>query len=267
MESKENAYSEISKGLEKPLPFYPQFDSLLKITCPREQLCETKDLENWSDEKLLKYQKAVRFWKQMWFLQRFRHYQAECRMAEIPGQREEQTFWRAPPLAMPVRANVLTFDWKKFGDSHKEVSGKLFDIIATDPPWTLATEKSTRGVALNYDQITDALLLKAVPWFDLMAENGVLLMWVINAKMTYALNFLADRGFKVLENMTWLKMSQKRLFARGHGYYLQHAKEECIVVTKGNVEDFNWEAFLLNFAAEKRCQSQNLPSFMTCVKL
>eukprot|EP00494_Astrolonche_serrata_P030379 UN30646 len=247
---------------------YPHMDAMLKIVCPREQLAKTADMEDWSVEKLRDYQRAVRFWKTMWFIQRHRHWVTQCKVSEIPGRRENQTFWRAPPLSIPIRANVLQFDWRKFIDSHKLINGRMFDVIVTDPPWTLATEKCTRGVALNYDQITDDKLLKAVPWGHLLEDRGVLMVWVINAKVTYTIKFLKSRGFKLVESMTWLKMSSKRLLARGHGYYLQHAKEECIIAVKGDTSKFRWDQFTLNFAAEKRCQSQKPAAFYdTCESL
>merc|ERR1712224_195233 len=99
-----------------------------------------------------------------------------------------------------------------------------------------------------------------------MNDNGVIFMWVINAKMLWAIDFLAKEGFKVVETISWLKMSSNRLLARGHGFYLQHAKEDCIVATKGNVADLNWETISLNFVAEKRCQSQKPAQFYDMVE-
>lgn len=253
-------------GLEKPLPMFQHIDALLKVTVPREKLLEPEDLKKLSNKELKKYQKAVHLWKTLWFMQKFRHYQHHCRTCEIPGQRENQTFWRAPPLSIPVRANVLKFDWDQFCASQKKHGGRMFDVIVTDPPWTLATEKSTRGVALNYDQITDSVLLKAIPWASLLSENGIVFMWVINAKIVYALEFLKKQGFNILECMSWLKMSQNRLLARGHGFYLQHAKEDCIVAYRGDISKFKWENFITAMAAEKRCQSQKPAQFYDMVE-
>jgi len=261
-----NALHPIGKGLQDPIPMYPNIDALLKVTVPREILLSRQELETLSDAQLRKYHRAISYWKSLWFMQKFRHFAHHCRTCEIPGQRENQTFWRAPPLSIPVRADVLNFDWPKFQASQMKHGGRMFDVIVTDPPWTLATEKSTRGVALNYDQITDQKLINAVPWYDLLNDNGLIFMWVINAKMVYALGLLKDLGFKILENMSWLKMSQNRLFARGHGFYLQHAKEDCIVATKGDVTDFNWEQYVTAMAAEKRCQSQKPAQFYDMVE-
>lgn len=163
--------------------------------------------------------------------------------------------------------NVLTFDWDKFIAKHRVFAGgSLFDVIVTDPPWTLATEKSTRGVALNYDQINDKVLLNKVPFHKLMNPNGVIFMWVINAKMCWAMDWLKEQGYKVIECITWLKMSTNRLMARGHGYYLQHAKEDCLIAVKGNVSHFKWENITASFAAEKRSQSQKPSDFYDMIE-
>jgi len=258
--------SECAVDLAKPLALYPHFDALLDTVVPREKLLTPEKIKKLSNEKLLRYQRAIDFWHTLWFLQKYQHYHHECRTCEIPGESENNSFWRAPPLSIPVRANVLTFEWDKFIKDQKHLLGRGFDVIVTDPPWTLATEKQTRGVALHYDQITDSKLINAVPWYDLASENAIVFMWVINAKMTYALNLLKEFGFNILENMTWVKMSSKRLLARGHGYYFQHAKEECIIATKGNRNVFRWEKCVSNLMASKRCQSQKPASFYDMVE-
>lgn len=35
--------------------------------------------------------------------------------------------------------------------------------------------------------------------------------------------------------MTWVKQTVTGKIAKGHGYYLQHAKETCLVGVKGDV--------------------------------
>ena len=57
-------------------------DSMLKIVPPREQLYEYDDMKKWNKKKIFKYQKAVRFWKTLWFMQMFRHYHRKCQVSE-----------------------------------------------------------------------------------------------------------------------------------------------------------------------------------------
>jgi len=40
-------------------------------------------------------------------------------------------------------------------------------------------------------------------------------------------------GYKLVDDITWVKMTVNRRFAKGHGFYLQHAKETCLVGKKG----------------------------------
>ena len=45
-------------------------------------------------------------------------------------------------------------------------------------------------------------------------------------------------GYKVVDMINWVKRSAKGKIAKGHGYYLQHAKETCLVGFKGDFQDY-----------------------------
>lgn len=253
----------------RPFQGWPMMSALLKITIPREKMLTEAEIAKMKDDELISYARALEYWRTIWFVQKFYHYHTKIRNTTLQGEKEDQTFWRAPPLSCPITVNVLDFDWKRFLQRQYYYCGRMFDVIVTDPPWTLATEKSTRGVALNYDQITDAVLLGAVPFEKLLGDNGVLFMWVINAKMRWALQFMKERGLKVVSLQTWFKMSTNDLQARGHGYYLQHAKEDCIVAVKGDALNdlkFQWDALFQGVMAHKRCQSQKPTLFYDMVE-
>lgn len=249
------------------VPMYPWMETMMHTVIPREVLLTQEEMKNLTNTQMKNYRKTVAYWKLVWWMQSFRHFQQHVRNSEIPGKRPNNHFWRAPPLSIPVRADVLKFNWNKLIDSQKKhAKGKVWNCVVTDPPWTLATEKSTRGVALNYDQITDARLLRAIPWEKLLEKDSAIFMWVINAKVVYATNYLKSLGFKIVESITWIKMSGNRLLARGHGYYLQHAKECCLVAVRGNTDHWKWENMTTSFAAEKRCQSQKPAEFYDMVE-
>lgn len=40
-------------------------------------------------------------------------------------------------------------------------------------------------------------------------------------------------GYTYIDDITWVKQTVNRRMAKGHGYYLQHAKETCLVGKKG----------------------------------
>lgn len=100
-----------------------------------------------------------------------------------------------------------------------------------DPPWQLATANPTRGVALGYSQLTDQDIVNLpVPQLQ---TNGFLFVWVINAKYKFTLDLFDKWDYKLVDEIVWVKMTVNRRMAKSHGYYLQHAKEVCLVGKKG----------------------------------
>jgi mRNA (2'-O-methyladenosine-N6-)-methyltransferase len=59
---------------------------------------------------------------------------------------------------------------------------------------------------------------------------------VINAKYRFALEMMEKYGYKLVDEIAWVKQTVNGKIAKGHGYYLQHAKETCLVGMKGNVD-------------------------------
>ncbi|KAK9813137.1 hypothetical protein WJX72_009655 [[Myrmecia] bisecta] len=133
--------------------------------------------------------------------------------------------WQVPPHCIPIHANVTTYDWTELCKSTQ------FDVIMMDPPWQLATANPTRGVALGYSQLTDADIIN-LP-INKLQTNGFLFVWVINAKYKFTLDLFEKWGYKLVDEIVWVKMTVNRRMAKSHGYYLQHAKEVCLVAKKG----------------------------------
>ena len=44
-------------------------------------------------------------------------------------------------------------------------------------------------------------------------------------------------NYKLVDEITWVKQTVNGKIAKGHGYYLQHAKETCLVGFKGDEND------------------------------
>jgi mRNA (2'-O-methyladenosine-N6-)-methyltransferase len=152
-----------------------------------------------------------------------------------------------PPFCIPIRADVLNFDWKTL---FKAVE---FDVIVMDPPWQLATNQPTRGVAIAYQQLPD-LLIEDLP-IGKLSTNGFIFIWVINNKYVKALELMQRWGYRHVDDVTWVKQTVNRRLAKGHGYYLQHAKETCLVGVKGKpVHASNVASDVIY--AERRGQSQ-----------
>jgi len=151
---------------------------------------------------------------------------------EEEGKQEElsymQQFW-----CIPISANVTDFKFDKLGQVQKQLAGRLFDVITMDPPWQLSSSNPTRGVAIAYDTLGDKQILN-LPIHHLQ-ENGFLFIWVINAKYRFALTMMETWGYKLVDEIVWVKQTVNGKIAKGHGYYLQHAKETCLVGVKGDV--------------------------------
>ncbi len=50
-------------------------------------------------------------------------------------------------------------------------------------------------------------------------------MWVINAKFQWTVNTMEKKwGYKVVDSINWVKKTVNGKIAKGHGFYLQHAK-------------------------------------------
>lgn len=41
-------------------------------------------------------------------------------------------------------------------------------------------------------------------------------------------------GYQIVDEIVWVKKTVNGKIAKGHGFYLQHAKENCIIGVKGN---------------------------------
>ena len=102
-----------------------------------------------------------------------------------------------------------------------------------DPPWKLSSSQPSRGVAIQYESLNDEYIEK-IPVPKLQKNGGLLIIWAINAKYAFTVNLMEKVwGYKVVDSITWVKKTVNGKIAKGHGFYLQHAKETCLVGVKG----------------------------------
>eukprot|EP00485_Elphidium_margaritaceum_P009875 CAMPEP_0202685918 /NCGR_PEP_ID=MMETSP1385-20130828/1734_1 /ASSEMBLY_ACC=CAM_ASM_000861 /TAXON_ID=933848 /ORGANISM="Elphidium margaritaceum" /LENGTH=370 /DNA_ID=CAMNT_0049340391 /DNA_START=58 /DNA_END=1170 /DNA_ORIENTATION=- len=141
--------------------------------------------------------------------------------------------WIVPSLCIPIRADVRKFNFAKLAEAQKSLSGRLFDVIMMDPPWQLASANPTRGVALGYSQLGDDII-SSLP-VQVLQDNGLIFVWIINAKYRLALSLFKRWGYHIISDIAWVKQTVNRRIANGHGFYLQHAKETCLVGLKGDI--------------------------------
>jgi len=139
------------------------------------------------------------------------------------GQQPAALSLPAIPLhSEPIEADIRTFDWPSFYQSRQ------FDVVMMDPPWQLASANPTRGVSLGYSQLSDADIA-ALPIPSLQQQGGLLFVWVINSKFSFVLSLFEAWGYSLVDEVVWVKLTVNRRLAKSHGYYLQHAKEVCLV--------------------------------------
>lgn len=135
-----------------------------------------------------------------------------------------------PRQCVPINGDVKTFNFKEFASTVQGLKGRYFDAIMMDPPWELSSATPTRGVAIGYDTLADDGIKKMdVPCIQ---DAGFILIWVINAKFVSGLKLLESWGYEYCTVINWIKQTKTGGIAKGHGFYLQHAKESCIVGKK-----------------------------------
>ena len=198
-------------------------------------------------------QKGVKFDSNLIDLKEFRTGEA-AEEEEVLGNVEDldPSEWQVPEQCIPIHTNVTLFDWKKLYNVEQ------FDVIMMDPPWQLATHNPTRGVALGYSQLTDSHITN-IPVSKLQKDGGFLFVWVINAKYKFCLDLFKEWGYEMVDEVVWAKLTVNRRLAKSHGFYLQHAKEVCLVArkkNKGNPEGTRESVASDIIFSERRGQSQ-----------
>jgi mRNA (2'-O-methyladenosine-N6-)-methyltransferase len=61
-----------------------------------------------------------------------------------------------------------------------------------------------------------------------------------------------------VDEITWVKKTVNGKIAKGHGFYLQHAKESCLIGVKGNINSARFKKSVESdvIFSERRIQSQ-----------
>lgn len=145
-----------------------------------------------------------------------------------------------PEDCIPICADVRSYDFQKLVEAQMSVKGRMFDVIMMDPPWQLSGATPTRGVTISYEALSDQII-KNLP-INKLQKRGLLFLWTINAKYRVSLQLMDDWGYKFVDEIVWVKKTCNNKIAKSHGYWLQHAKETCLVGIKG---DFHIEENLI----------------------
>eukprot|EP00871_Galdieria_phlegrea_P001541 jgi/Galph1/2388/GphlegSOOS_G1074.1 len=173
-------------------------------------------------------------------------------LEDVPSEEQlwEPEDYEIPKHCIPIRCDVREAPWDLLLKSIDN-----FDAIMMDPPWQLATANPTRGVALGYNQLSDECIA-CLP-ISKLQKSGFMFIWVINAKYRTALQLFERWGYEFVDDISWVKYTVNRRFAKNHGFYLQHAKESCLVGFKGKLpKNFRGNVVCDVMCSERRGQSQ-----------
>lgn len=165
------------------------------------------------------------------------HFEEQKEKKDTDDDKRDIGGWVVPEYSIPIRADIRKFNFSKLAQEQRKLSGRLFDAIMMDPPWQLATANPTRGVAIGYSQLEDNII-SSIP-INILQDNGLLFVWVINAKYRLALQLFKKWGYTMIGDIGWVKQTVNRRIANGHGFYLQHAKETCLIGLKGDFNKIN----------------------------
>lgn len=145
-------------------------------------------------------------------------------------QRHKMSKSEIPELAIPISADVTKFNFDFMTQTQLNLTSQLFDVIMMDPPWQLSTSQPSRGVAIAYQSLSDDII-SDIP-IPKLQTSGFLFIWVINVKYSVTCKLMEKWGYTVVDEIAWIKKTVTGKIAKGHGFYLQHAKETCLVGVK-----------------------------------
>ena len=96
---------------------------------------------------------------------------------------------------MALKADVTQEQvFVKLAETMIERTGRLFDIVALDPPWDgTGTIKKKQGEQV-YGLMSDNAI-NAIP-IEIIQKVGFCFIWYTNAKLENALKFLIDHGYR-----------------------------------------------------------------------
>jgi len=73
-------------------------------------------------------------------------------------------------------------------------------------------------VAIAYDSLSDEVIQK-LP-LEKLQTDGFLFIWAINAKYYFSIKLMEHWGYKLIDEITWIKKTVNGKLAKGHGFYL-----------------------------------------------
>lgn len=115
-------------------------------------------------------------------------------------------------------------------------SGKKYDIILADPPWTYNDKANAgkRGVIHKYDIMNLMDILK-LPVNNIASDNCALFLWCTFPMLQEGLTTIKAWGFNYkTAGFVWIKQNKKKPTPfMGMGNWSRANAEVCLIATKG----------------------------------
>eukprot|EP00924_Labyrinthula_sp_SR-Ha-C_P006954 maker-scaffold_8-snap-gene-5.7-mRNA-1 protein AED:0.09 eAED:0.14 QI:0/0/0/1/1/1/2/0/178 len=98
------------------------------------------------------------------------------------------------------------------------------EVMIIDPPWRIASENPTRGVAVKYKTLPDEEI-KIIP-ISRLVPRGLVFYWVAKAKGKLVTEWMRHAGYREKGRIIWIKFSEKKLVQPGPGNLVATATED-----------------------------------------
>jgi len=112
-----------------------------------------------------------------------------------------------------------------------ESTSELYQTVVADPPWMeRGGGRIKRGADRHYELLDVPSIIRTVnqcEYWDQVADNAHLYLWVTNNHLPDGLKVMDALGFKYITNVCWVKNSI------GLGQYFRGKHELCLFGTRG----------------------------------
>jgi N6-adenosine-specific RNA methylase IME4 len=159
---------------------------------------------------------------------------------EFIGYRKKVEFFINPPACWGIKMDLIKFD--QLNRLYHNLENKRLqqyvsnDLIIMDPPWkSCGINNPVRGVNLQYPLLGN----KQIEIVDLTqvqsGNNGFIGIWVTNSSYQWTLEYLNRYGYVIIDEIIWVKTTNKSNILKTPGYYFQHCVESMLIATRNKL--------------------------------
>jgi len=111
---------------------------------------------------------------------------------------------------------------------------KKYNIIYADPPWGYNGKLPQRAKIQHYPTMSDQDIID-LPVCNIAADDSLLLMWVLHAKLPLALDVIKSWGFEYITcGFCWVKRNRVAdSYFTGMGMWTRSNSELCLLAKRG----------------------------------